>query len=229
MHDPSLAASGGGGARGESGGMKTLKVLLAEDHSLMREAVRLVLDDADGMEVVGEAENGEQALQLAAQALPDVVLLDIRMPGMDGLRCLELLRERHPEMTVAILSSLDEPEQINAALRRGAAGYILKSISPDDLPAALRQMVERSVYYSVTNLEQAYGKSARAAGLSEKEIAILQHLAEGRSNRQIAGELFISEQTVKFHLRNIYRKLGINSRTEAMRFAYEHDLVESVV
>jgi DNA-binding NarL/FixJ family response regulator len=90
-------------------------------------------------------------------------------------------------------------------------------------------MVERSVYYSVTNLEQAYGKSARAAGLSEKEIAILQHLAEGRSNRQIAAELFISEQTVKFHLRNIYRKLGINSRTEAMRFAYEHDLVESVV
>ena len=208
--------------------MKTLKVLLAEDHSLMREAVRLVLDGADGMEVVGEAENGEQALQLAAQALPDVVLLDIRMPGMDGLRCLELLRERHPDMTVAILSSLDEPEQINAALRRGAAGYILKSISPDDLPAALRQMVERSVYYSVSNLEAAYGKSARAAGLSEKEIAILQHLAEGRSNRQIAAELFISEQTVKFHLRNIYRKLGINSRTEAMRFAYEHDLVESV-
>jgi DNA-binding NarL/FixJ family response regulator len=208
--------------------MKTLKVLLAEDHSLMREAVRLVLDGADGMEVVGEAENGEQALQMAAQDLPDVVLLDIRMPGMDGLRCLELLRERHPNMTVAILSSLDEPEQINAALRRGAAGYILKSISPDDLPAALRQMVERSVYYSVSNLEEAYGKSARAAGLSEKEIAILQHLAEGRSNRQIAGELFISEQTVKFHLRNIYRKLGINSRTEAMRFAYEHDLVESV-
>ena len=209
--------------------MKALKVLLAEDHSLMREAVRLVLDEADGMEVVGEAENGEQALQLAAQTQPDVVLLDIRMPGMDGLRCLELLRERHPEVTVAIRSSLDEPEQINAALRRGAAGYILKTISPDDLPAALRQMVERSVYYSVTNLEQAYGKSARAAGLSEKEIAILQHLAEGRSNRQIAGELFISEQTVKFHLRNIYRKLGINSRTEAMRFAYEHDLVESVV
>jgi DNA-binding NarL/FixJ family response regulator len=209
--------------------VKVLKVLLAEDHSLMREAVRLVLDEADGVEVVGEAENGEQALQLAAQAQPDVVLLDIRMPGMDGLRCLELLRERHPDMTVAILSSLDEPEQINAALRRGAAGYILKTISPDDLPAALRQMVERSVYYSVSNLEQAYGRSARAAGLSEKEISILQHLAEGRSNRQIAQELFISEQTVKFHLRNIYRKLGINSRTEAMRFAYEHDLVESVV
>jgi DNA-binding NarL/FixJ family response regulator len=227
MHDPSLAA----GATGERifGGVKVLKVLLAEDHSLMREAVRLVLDEADGVEVVGEAENGEQALQLAAQAQPDVVLLDIRMPGMDGLRCLELLRERHPDMTVAILSSLDEPEQINAALRRGAAGYILKTISPDDLPAALRQMVERSVYYSVSNLEQAYGRSARAAGLSEKEISILQHLAEGRSNRQIAQELFISEQTVKFHLRNIYRKLGINSRTEAMRFAYEHDLVESVV
>jgi DNA-binding NarL/FixJ family response regulator len=208
--------------------MKDLRVLLAEDHSLMREAVRLVLDEADGMEVVGEAENGEQALQLAAQTQPDVVLLDIRMPGMDGLRCLELLRERHPDVTVAILSSLDEPEQINAALRRGAAGYIIKTISPGDLPAALRQMVERSVYYSVSNLEQAYGRSARAAGLSEKEIAILQHLAEGRSNRQIAAELYISEQTVKFHLRNIYRKLGINSRTEAMRFAYEHDLVESV-
>jgi DNA-binding NarL/FixJ family response regulator len=218
----------GAGRKGNRAVVKELKVLLAEDHSLMREAVRLVLDAAEGMEVVGEAENGEQALQLAAQAQPDVVLLDIRMPGMDGLRCLELLRERHPEMTVAILSSLDEPEQINAALRRGAAGYILKSISPDDLPAALRQMVERSVYYSVSNLEQAYGRSARAAGLSEKEIAILQHLAEGRSNRQIAQELFISEQTVKFHLRNIYRKLGINSRTEAMRFAYEHDLVESV-
>ncbi len=209
--------------------MKTLKVLLAEDHSLMREAVRLVLDEADGMEVVGEAENGEQALQLTAQLQPDVVLLDIRMPGMDGLRVLELIRERHPEISVAILSSLDEPEQINAALRRGAAGYILKTIAPEDLPAALRQMIERSVYYSATNLEQAYGKSARAAGLSEKEIAILQHLAEGKSNRLIAQELFISEQTVKFHLRNIYRKLGINSRTEAMRFAYEHDLVESVV
>ncbi|MBD0328507.1 MAG: response regulator transcription factor [Thermoleophilia bacterium] len=207
---------------------RKIKVVLAEDHALMRDGVRLVLDEADGVEVVGEARTGPDVLPVVTRTNPDVVLLDLRMPGMDGLAVLDQLRERLPDINVVIFSALDSREQIEAALKRGADGYIVKTINPADLPSAIRQAVERSVYHPFTILANG-DSAAKQAGLSEKEVAVLRELAHGRSNKEIARALYVSEQTVKFHLRNVYRKLGIATRTEALRYAYENGLIEAPV
>jgi DNA-binding NarL/FixJ family response regulator len=207
---------------------RTIKLLVAEDHALMRDGLRLVLGDADGIQIVGEARDGTEVLPLVASMQPDVVLLDLRMPGMDGLTCLDQIRERYPTVKVVVFSALDSNEQIEAALRRGADGYVVKTINPVDLASAVRQAVEGSVFHPFALGNGSSGESAaREAGLSEKEVGVLRELAHGRSNKEIARALFVSEQTVKFHLRNIYRKLGIATRTEALRFAYQNNLVEA--
>ncbi|MEO5575629.1 MAG: response regulator transcription factor [Gaiellaceae bacterium] len=207
--------------------MGTIKVVLAEDHALMRDAVRLVFDEAEDMELVGEVANGQELLPLLKRVEADFVLLDVHIPGLDGLACLEALATQHPQLKVAMLSAVEDEQVIASAFRRGASGYILKSVNPFDLPAAIRQMLDGSVIHrSLTRDDGA--APARAAGLSEKEVAVLVALAHGRTNKQIAAQLWLSEQTVKFHLRNVYRKLGIKSRTEALRYAYEHDLATTV-
>ena len=205
---------------------RTIKVVIAEDHALMRDGVRLILDEADGLEIVGEAHAGTEVLPAVRRTQPDVVLLDLRMPGMDGLAVIDQLREHAPDVSIVVFSALDSREHIEAALRRGADGYILKSINPADLPSAIRQAIDRAVYHPFA-LAVRGSEAARESGLSEKELAVLRELAQGHSNKEIALALFVSEQTVKFHLRNIYKKLGIATRTEALRYAYEHELVEA--
>jgi DNA-binding NarL/FixJ family response regulator len=200
-----------------------MTILVVDDHALMREAVRAIIEDADGMEVAGEAETAAQALRRTAELEPDVVLLDLRLPDVDGLGCLEMLRRCHPGTPVVVFSAVDDPDLIGAALARGAAGYVLKRISPLDLPAAIRQSVERSVFQP-QDMDVDHN---RGGGLSEKELAVLEQLALGRSNREIATALFVSDQTVKFHLRNVYRKLGVSTRTEAIRIAHDRALVAS--
>lgn len=204
-----------------------MKVLLADDHRLMLQGIRAALAGAEGIEVVGEAHTGSQVLPLVGQTGADVVLLDIRMPQLDGLGCLERLRERFPEVKVVVLSLFSDAEHIQMALSRGAVGYIVKSINPLDLPAAIRQAVEGTVYHPLGLPEVDEASEARAAGLTERETAILKAVARGLSNQAIGRELWVTEQTVKFHLTNIYRKLGVRNRTEAARYAYQHGLVES--
>lgn len=208
--------------------MRRLKIVIADDHRLMLAALRLALEPAADLEVVGEAASGAQVLPLVRQHSPDVVLLDIRMPGTDGLRCLEQLRAAFPRVKTIALSALDDPQVIQAALERGAAAFILKSIDPRDLPAAIRQTVEGTVFRTLGGTGvSAPEASARDLGLSDRELTILRALAGGLSNKQIAQQLWLAEQTVKFHLTNLYRKLGVGSRTEAIRTAYEHGLVEN--
>lgn len=204
-----------------------MKVLIADDHRLMLEGIRRALEDTDEIEVVGEAHSGSQVLPLVGRTNPDVVLLDIRMPEMDGFACLDLIRKRYPKVKVVVLSVFSDPEHIQAALKRGASGYIVKSVNPLDLPSAIRQAVEGTVYHAVGLPEIDDATTARAAGLTEREIAILKAVARGLSNQAIGKELWVTEQTVKFHLTNIYRKLGVANRTEAARHAYQHGLVES--
>ena len=206
-----------------------MRVLIADDHRLMLEGIRRALENDDEFEIVGEAHNGSQVLPLISRTSPDVVLLDVRMPQLDGLACLELIRKRYPHIKVVMLSVFTDPQQIEAALARGANGYILKSINPIDLPSALRQAVEGTVYHPLGVPDGDDNTSAKAAGLSEREVAILKAVARGLSNQQIGKELWVTEQTVKFHLTNIYRKLGVANRTEAARYAYQHGLVESPV
>src|SRR5688572_3121563 len=204
--------------------MGKIKVVLAEDHALMRDAVRLVFDEEDDVELVGEVANGRDLLPLLARVEADFVLLDVQLPGIDGLGCLEALAEHHPQVKVAMLSAVEDPQVIESAFRRGARGYIFKSVNPFDLPAAIRQIVDESVIHRSLGARAGAVPATRTGGLSEKEVAVLVELCHGHTNKQIAARLWLSEQTVKFHLRNIYRKLGIKSRTEALRYAYEHDL-----
>jgi DNA-binding NarL/FixJ family response regulator len=224
--DNPLAVGAGVLGRG-CGAMGTIRVILAEDHALMRDAVRLIFEVVDDMELVGEVSNGHDLLPLMRHVEADFVLLDVQLPGLDGLGCLEELAKRHPRVKVAMLSAVDDQQVIESAFRRGASSYILKSVNPDDLPAAIRQIVEGTVTHRSLTAFTGAAPRTLPGGLSEKEVAVLAELCHGQTNKQIAARLWLSEQTVKFHLRNVYRKLGISSRTEALRYAFEHDLSTS--
>jgi DNA-binding NarL/FixJ family response regulator len=146
------------------------------------------------------------------------------MPGADGLTCLDRIRKRYPKIKVVALSVFREPEHIEAALTRGASGYIVKSINPLDLPAAIRQAYEGTVYHALGLSEVEPAQRLRGVDLTEREVVILKAVALGLSNQAIGKKLWVTEQTVKFHLTNIYRKLGVTNRTEAARYTFEHDL-----
>jgi two-component system, NarL family, response regulator LiaR len=207
--------------------MRRLKILLADDHTLMFEAIALALENEEDLEIVACAENGSQVLPLVERTEPDLVVLDLRMPGMDGLTCIKLLRERHPEVKTAVLSGIDSDETIEAALRVGANAFISKTIDPAHLPEALRRAVDEPVAQTIGRAEKRLDSAVEEKGLTERELAVLLALAQGQSNREIARTLWLAEQTVKFHLTNIYRKLDVRSRTEAVHWAYRHGLLES--
>jgi DNA-binding NarL/FixJ family response regulator len=194
----------------------------------MLAAVRRALADAVDIEIVGEVSVGSQVVPAVRESKPNVVLLDIRMPELDGLACLRRLREHDPTIAVVILSSYSDEAHIEAAREAGALGYIVKTIEPVDLPAVLRSALSGRPF-EVWGEEalQSLG-STGTVELSERESVVLEAVARGLSNREIGRELWISEQTVKFHLRNLYRKLGVSSRTEAARYAYRSGLVASL-
>jgi DNA-binding NarL/FixJ family response regulator len=192
----------------------------------MVEGTKQALQRAGGFEVVGEAVNGVQVLPLVRRLKPQLVLLDLRMPQMDGLTCLSKIRKEFPDVKVAILSVSQDPELIQTALKRGACAYIVKSIDPDDLAGALRQAIDGNVFTTAGVTEDPGERAARDAGLTERELVIVRAVARGLSNEAIAKELWVAEQTVKFHLTNIYRKLGVSNRTEAARYAFEQGLVD---
>ena len=203
-----------------------MRVLIADDHRLIAEGIRRALEDTDDFDVVGEANTGSQVMPLVRRTSPDLVLLDLRMPGMDGLACLEQIREQHPEIKVVILSAATDPNLIQTALKRGASAFVVKSVNPVDLPSALRQAIEGTVFTAIGQDAAAEADAIREYGLTERELTILRALSRGLSNQAIAKELWVAEQTVKFHLTNIYRKLGVSNRTEATRYAYENGLVD---
>jgi DNA-binding NarL/FixJ family response regulator len=205
--------------------MAAIKVLLADDHRLIVEAVRCVLEAAGDFDVVGEATSGSQVLPLVSQTNPDVVVLDIRMPGVDGLKCLDSIRRRHESVKVVVLSGLDDRDSMEAALNRGASAFVGKHVDPRDLPSVIRQVVEESVYHALVHAVPSGGSAAETAGLTASEQRVLEALARGSTNKEIAAELWLTEQTVKFHLTRIYRRLGVANRTEAVRYAYENRLV----
>ena len=204
-----------------------MKILIADDHRLMVEGIRRALEPAEDIEIVGEASLGSQVLPLTRRLTPDVVLLDMRMPQMDGLTCLDQLKKNCPKVKVIVLSVFSDPEQIQAAFSHGASGYIVKSVNPIDLPSAIRQVLDGTVFHAIGFPETTQESIGKANGLTEREMAILKAVAKGLSNQAIGKELWVTEQTVKFHLTNIYRKLQLANRTEAARYAYQHGLVES--
>jgi DNA-binding NarL/FixJ family response regulator len=204
-----------------------LKVVIADDHRLILDGIKRAWEADGGFTVVGEANSGERVLPIVAQTNPDLVVLDLRMPGMDGLICLDQIKKRHPHIKVVVLSVSTDEKLIENVLKRGASAYVVKSVNPVDLPAALRQAVDGTVFSTIGLPDATAAGAAKAAGLTERETVILGALARGLSNDQIGKELWVAEQTVKFHLTNIYRKLGVANRTEAARYAYQQGLVES--
>ena len=190
----------------------------------MLDAIRTALEGEPKIEIVGEAQSGEEVLRVVERTRPDVVLLDLRMPGVTGFSVLDDLRDRQPNVKVVILSGVDERRVIEAALRHGAEAYVLKQVEPRDLAAAIRQATESTVFHPVAAPSDA--AVSPDVDLSPKELTILRGVAAGASNKELARTLWVSEQTVKFRLTNIYRKLGVANRTEAAHYAHAHRLVD---
>jgi DNA-binding NarL/FixJ family response regulator len=205
--------------------MRVIRVLVADDHRLIREALRLALAAEADLEVVAEAADGSEVLPRVEQSRPDLVLLDVRMPGMDGIETLVRLRERYPALKVVMLSAVDEPEVADEALACGAAAYLGKRVDPLTVASTLRAIANGGVVKrSVGVSRKAAAGASDGARLSAREREIVSRVAAGRSNKEIARELWVSEQTVKYHLTNVYRKLGVGGRAEAARFAFENGL-----
>ncbi len=201
-----------------------MRILIAEDHQLMLAGVRQALDLDGGFEIVAEAHYGTQVMPMVSSSRPEVVLLDLRLPGLDGLTCLDRLSDRHPGVAVVIFSATDDPAQIQSAFKRGACGYIVESIDFRDLGSAIRQSIDGNAYHALGLPAMSEDTAAGEAGLTSRELEVTKLLKLGLSNKAIAKELWITEQTVKFHLTKIYAKLGVANRTEAALWAFTRGL-----
>jgi DNA-binding NarL/FixJ family response regulator len=203
----------------------SLKVLIADDHPLVLQGIRRALEESDGIEVVGEARSGDELLALVGRRAPDLVLLDLRMPGRDGLECIAEIKRLWPEIKTVALSACEDRGSIDAALLAGASAYMVKSVSPMDIPSVLRQASAGAVYHTPSAPPpRAEEPVAMGPTLTPRETAILQAIADGLTTKAISKDLWLSEHTVKFHLTNIYRKLGVSNRSAAVRYAFENDL-----
>jgi DNA-binding NarL/FixJ family response regulator len=201
-----------------------VKVVVADDHALVLAGIRRVLNASPGVEIVGEARSGEEALALVERTRPHLALLDMRMPGCDGLTCLERIRRRYPSVKVVMLSANTRRDDIDGALQRGASAYIVKSVDPTDIAAVIRQVVYGTVHFAAVPREDDQ-TGAEEQVLTGRERTILETAAEGLSTTAISRHHGITEKTVKFHLTNIYRKLEVTNRTGALRCAYEQGLI----
>ncbi|WP_031469096.1 response regulator transcription factor [Sciscionella sediminilitoris] len=209
---------------------RTLRVIVADDQTAVREGLVILLDTLTGIEVVGSAQDGEGALDLVARTEPDVVLMDLRMPGCDGITATARIREHHPGTRVVVLTTYAEDEAVRGALRAGAIGFLTKDAGRADIARAIEAAAAGQ---SVLDAELQRGLLAEPerrpdpslAELSERECAVLRLIAGGMANREIAAELVISEATVKSHINRIFAKIGATDRAKAVRYAFTNGLV----
>jgi NarL family two-component system response regulator LiaR len=212
-----------------------IRVMIVDDHRMVRSGLRGFLSGEPGLAVVGEAETGEEAIAAVSALRPDVVLMDLMMPGMGGTAAISTLHASHPDIKIMALTSFADDAQLFPALEAGASGYLLKDIDPDELVAAIR-----SVHAGESPLDPEVAKRLLARfqrpaatqstpheALTEREMDVLRLLTQGKSNKEIAHALFIGDRTVKSHLTAIFQKLDVTDRTQAALYAVRHGLVDS--
>jgi DNA-binding NarL/FixJ family response regulator len=213
--------------------MKSLSILIADDQAVVRRGVRALLEAQHGWEVVAEAADGREAVAKAKQHRPDLVILDVAMPELNGLEATRQIRKLLPEVRVLMLTMHDEEEVIQSTLAAGAAGYVLKSDAEQDLVSAVKALANRRTFFTPTAKKVVLNQSRRPLrkqgrhALSPRELEVVQLLAEGKSNKQIAGILGISQRTVENHRAKIMQKLGLRSFSDLVRYAIRHKIIEA--
>ncbi|RIW29614.1 DNA-binding response regulator [Bacillus salacetis] len=211
----------------------TIRVLIADDHHVVRRGLAFFLKTQQDIEIVGEAANGREAVELAGKYKPDVILMDLVMPEMDGIQATKHIKQSHPSIEIMMLTSFSDQDHVIPAIEAGAAGYQLKDIEPDELVYSIRKLVsgENSLHPKATNhLLKRVSRNNRPPHLihqlTKREKDVLVELAKGKSNKEIASSLFITEKTVKTHISNIFTKLEVSDRTQAALYAVKHGLSE---
>lgn len=222
--------------------MSDIRVLIVDDHPLLRQGLSRLLELEGGIQVIGQASNGVEALRMTSQLNPDVLLLDINMPGMNGIEVAKTVREENPETEILVLTIHDNESYVNEMIRIGAKGYLLKDAEPREVVQAIQKVAQGEAVYSSDLMERVmeryhhmevqYSRLQSAAAihdldLTNRELEILQYICEGLSNKEIAHALFISEKTVKNHITSLLRKLEVDDRTQAAVFAVSRGIFSS--
>lgn len=200
--------------------MPPVRVVIADDHPVVRSGIRDLVDAADGLTVIGEAENGAEALQLVEEKQPDVLLLDVEMPDRSGIEVAQELQEQSSAVRLLALSSYDNQEYVQGLLQNGASGYLTKENAPELIIEAIRAVARGEVRWFVQP-----SSTDETPDLTPREKEILRHMAQGRSNAELAEELHLAESTVRKHATHIYRKLDVDSGREAIAWAWQHGLM----
>jgi DNA-binding NarL/FixJ family response regulator len=198
-----------------------MKILITNGRPLLIAGAREVLAHDADFEVVGVATNGDELMTLIASRGPDVILLDLGTPGLEGLASVDRIRSAYPSVAVVVLSDATDPVEIQTAVRHGASGVVFTTIDPRDLGTAIRNAVQQTAFHAMAPPPLADGE--QTLELSPRELEVLEAVAIGLSNREIASKLWVSEPTVKFHLTNVYRKLGVTNRTQAARWLLDRN------
>ena len=211
-----------------------VRVLIVDDHAIVRKGIRALLSEADGFEVVGEADNGQAAVQRAEESSPDVILMDLLMPGMDGIEATRQITSRRPGARVLVLTSFAADNKVFPAIKAGASGYLLKDSSPDELVRAIRQVHRGEPSLHPTIARKLLQEVARPVepqpapeALTAREMEVLRLIAQGLSNQEIADRLVVSEPTVRAHVSRILGKLHLASRTQAALYAVREGLTDA--
>jgi len=213
-----------------------IRIMVVDDHAIVRDGIKLIMETVDHIEMVGEAEHGQHALELLPQLNPDVILMDLRMPVMDGLTTIEHLRRRHPDVAVIILTTYNEDELMYQGLHLGAQGYLLKDVDRQTLIRTIEAAAKGDTLLQPEVLQRVLGQGEggensanppQETNLTEREIEVLKRVAAGDRNKEIAFGLGISERTVKAHLTHIFNKLDVDSRAGAVAVAAEQGLLQT--